>query len=568
MRYLLAAEADKIQEFIFRSSRLREVVGASQLLSRFCRSEDGARALARQYGGDMVVNDGGSFRVTFDDPDAKQHAIDFGADLSELYHLSLGGSLSVAEPVQMNGDFRADNNEAGKRLRQAKNHRQGVAAEPHMPYVAFCASCGVSLADTNGWLPHEPIDPDRHGRYLCATCQTKAQERWDERLGQLRDFLVATVGSEDHLDQYSWPEDTDDVADYDLRNRNYVAYLVADGNGMGAVFGQCDEAQIRKLSEGLTAASRGSLAATSSSLIARLDRRYDKEKREIIPVLPLILGGDDLFALIPAPYALDFARRFCLAWEDELRALVKSAGLQIGAGKDEIPRPTVAAAVVICKSKYPYALAHRRAEELLKEAKRHGKLLAAETGEHLSAVSFEVILGNRLAGEEDVIEERRKAIQPTLRPYWVTEGELSLAAAERGIGLSQLLAQRFALKDVPNKRLIEVRKQFERLPADINSRNRDEQLAAWAVKLEAMLKRSDKKKDVNGQRVTVNPLRDALVALGKGANDGNDAHNWREVKRGDNAPLAHGMLDLLEAWDFAQDLDKAPDDYEPKEEEE
>ena len=37
MGYLLAAEADKIQDLIFRSSRLREVVGASQLLTRFCR---------------------------------------------------------------------------------------------------------------------------------------------------------------------------------------------------------------------------------------------------------------------------------------------------------------------------------------------------------------------------------------------------------------------------------------------------------------------------------------------------------------------------------------------------
>jgi hypothetical protein len=37
MRYLIAAEADRIQDLIFRSSRLREVVGGSQLLSRFCQ---------------------------------------------------------------------------------------------------------------------------------------------------------------------------------------------------------------------------------------------------------------------------------------------------------------------------------------------------------------------------------------------------------------------------------------------------------------------------------------------------------------------------------------------------
>lgn len=196
-----------------------------------------------------------------------------------------------------------------------------------------------------------------------------------------------------------------------------------------------------------------------------------------------------------------------MAWEDELTTLVENAGLRIGENTGQIPRPTVAAAVVICKSKYPYALAHRRAEQLLKEAKRHSKLLAAESGEHLSAVSFEVILGNRLAGDEDANDERRKAIQPTLRPYWVAKGELSTSATERGIDLRKLLAQRLALKDVPNKRLKEVRRQFERLPMDIHTTNRDKQLAEWTNKLEALLKRIDKKRRTDDQWRIVNPLR-------------------------------------------------------------
>ena len=51
--------------------------------------------------------------------------------------------------------------------------------------------------------------------------------------------------------------------------------------------------------------------------------KWSREKKEwLVPVLPLILGGDDLFALIPAPYALDFARRFCLAYEEQLKKLV------------------------------------------------------------------------------------------------------------------------------------------------------------------------------------------------------------------------------------------------------
>ena len=45
-RYLLAAEADKIQDFIFRAAKLREVGGPSRLLARFC--VEGVNALIKE----------------------------------------------------------------------------------------------------------------------------------------------------------------------------------------------------------------------------------------------------------------------------------------------------------------------------------------------------------------------------------------------------------------------------------------------------------------------------------------------------------------------------------------
>lgn len=549
MRYLLAAEADKIQDFIFRSSRLREVVGASQLLTRFC--EEGAPALLKQpaFSGDpdrdIVVKDGGSFRVIFEDA---EKARQFGADLAELYRLTVDGSISVANPVQLGGDFREANKAAGRKLRRAKSHRQGAVTDIHMPYVAFCASCGIGLADQ--YAPPKKGRSDR-SIYLCATCRIKAVERDREPRAILDRFYAAysKLSEEDPLAKPDWAEDTDDVADFDLRKRNYVAYLVADGNGMGDLFGQCDEQQIRGFSEGLTTALNTSLAHPAAQF-----RKTVSGQAAMVPVLPLILGGDDLFALIPAPYALDFARRFCLAYEEQLQTLVDEVGLAA--------HPTVAAAVVVCKSKYPYALAHHQAEELLKEAKRQCKLLAAETGQHLSAVNFEVILGNRLAGQEDADSERRKAVRTTLRPYWVVKDGAALPtqAEPYGFDLKCVLEQRLALKDVPNKRLMELRKRFESLPPDITQVNALEILREWTRDLEPLLERSGRK--------TEPALRAALTSLGQPLEPDRNAHNWRKLQRNGDSPAAHGMLDLLEAWDFAQDLTKGPEAYEPKEEDE
>lgn len=554
MRYLLAAEADKIQDFIFRSSRLREVVGASQLLSRFC--EQGVPLLSREYDDysetDILVNDGGSFRIAFAGPKAREQAVRFGSDLAELYRLSVGGTLSVAEPVELNADFRAANEEAGKALRRAKNHRQGAIAEPHMSYVAFCASCGVALAERHGRLSGEPSSV--RSRYLCQDCQAKARER-DRKPPAILDRFFEAYCCAAGIDPGSapdpdWPEDADDVAAFDLRQRNYVAYLIADGNNMGRLFGECDEGQIQALSSGLPHALHESLAEPAAAF-----RKVVPGKGAMVPVLPLILGGDDLFALIPAPYALDFACRFCLAYEQELGRLVQ--GLD-----PNMSRPTLAAAVVICKSKYPYALAHRRAEDLLADAKRQSKLLAELSGERLSAVNFEIILGNRLAGFDGDDEEWHKAVCTTLRPYWAIEKGTSLseAAQECGISLYQLLAQRLALKDVPNKRLIELRKHFANLPRDITVIDRHERLETWTKSSGPYFTRSGK---VLGPK-----LQEAMGALGQPLEAGIYRHHWRELYRDGEINLAHGMLDLLEAWDFAQDLDNRPEAYEAEESEE
>jgi hypothetical protein len=552
MRYLLAAEADKIQEFVFRSSRLREVVGASQLLTRFCT--EGAGALLCKRGGeperDMLVNDGGSFRVIFDDPNPEEacwKAKRFGEDLAELYRLAFDAPISVAEPVPVTSNFKEANRAAGVALRRAKSHRVGAAAEPHMPYVAFCASCGVGLADRNviprGRSANRPM-------YLCATCEKKARER-DRRppaiLSKLFDaYAEATAwpaGAEP-----IWSEDADDMGELDLSGRSYVAYLKADGNSMGDLFGRCDEQQIRTFSGGLTQALNASLAASAVKFHAQVPK-----KAGLVPVLPLILGGDDLFALIPAPYALDFARQFCLAYERKLKSLLQSEPVHLAN-----QQPTVAAAVIICKSKYPYMLAHRRAEELLAGAKRQCKLLTAQTGEHLSAVNFEVILGNRLAGEE---EEGTRAIVASLRPYWAVaeEAVLSPEALLFGGDLRTVLRQRRALKDVPHKRLAELRGHLEELadpPPHIDLPNRLPFLQEWAGNLARALKRTEHAK----------LLDDALKAFG--GQEGNAAKGayWRELRRGGQLALAQGTLDLLETWDFAQDLQYSPAEYEPQEE--
>ena len=314
-RYLLAAEADQIQDFIFRATHLREVVGGSQLLTRFGDRKDGAPPNLGVPEKDLIVSGGGSFRALFD---TREKAIRFGEQLAEVYYQATGGSLTVIpepERVENDADFPRASQVAQEKLREAKRRRPGRLATAHLPYVAFCASCGVGLA--SGHEKRHPKADD--AQYLCDDCRAKGVERAEESLGKfLKPFVQAVIGENENPWEFTWPgrdrpelerepDPTADLGD----PRQYVAYLVADGNNMGKVFDHCDQEQMRQLSEAMTVELRASLAAATQEL----KKGQPEIAIDFIPALPLILGGDDLFALLPAPWALDFARYFCTEFE-------------------------------------------------------------------------------------------------------------------------------------------------------------------------------------------------------------------------------------------------------------
>ncbi|HID65063.1 MAG TPA: hypothetical protein EYP49_20280 [Anaerolineae bacterium] len=537
-RYLLAAEADKIQDFIFRAAHLREAVGGSQLLTRFGDRKDGAPPNLGVPDKDLIVSGGGSFRALFD---TRDQAAQFGRQLAEVYYQATGGSLTViAEPeeVKDEADFARASRVAQEKLREAKRRRPGRLTTVHLPYVAFCASCGVGLASR-----HEKRHPKaERSQYLCDDCLAKGAERAEESLGAfLKPFVQAVVGEKENPYDYVWPgrdrpgakreiDPTTDLGRFDPRN--YVAYLVADGNNMGKVFDHCDEKQMRRLSEAMEAELRASLVAATQEL----KKGQPEVAVNVIPVLPLILGGDDLFALLPAPWALDFARHFCTEFEERMTNLVNGLNLS---DRGKLPeRITVAAGVVVCKFNYPFYLAHSVGEERLRAAKQVAKRLAGEPGGKMhSVVDFEIILGSQVGAKSEQGDYRA-----TLRPYWLSDEGVP---SGWGIQLKALLDQRWELRNLPGKRLAQLRSLYR--PSVLRLAKDD--LKRWESQKETLLQRIGRDKD------TLTQVKAAFTALG--------GKDWRTIeRRGEDEWHGHGLPDLLEAWDFAYRLDKPRRGYE------
>lgn len=548
---LLAAEADKIQDFIFRASHLREVTGGSALLTRFCEEIPG---LLPHKPLCSIIHDGGNFRLAFADRGEAEAA---GAALADAYYQLTGCSLTVAPPVDWDGSdltFQQANQQVGSMLRSAKREKAPIASA-HLPYIAFCASTGVELA-----AAFEAVKLRQRQNYISKPSRFKNQEsRGEPRKQFLHQFLSSVVG-EEAADDFDCPDEAEQVGRYDARN--YVAYLVADGNGMGAVFDKCQTPeQVATLSTRLTEIVRDSLAAPARSFLPIL------KERRVIPVLPMILGGDDLFVLLPAPYALAFAEHFCREFEQRMAACLQD---ELKLDLAQTGRPTMAAAIVICKASYPFQLAHQRGEVLLKAAKRFAKSLPG----HPSTVNVDLIVGSSL---EETMSHR---YQSTLAPYLA--GNVQVETDQPSTTISTLLVVRELLTDFEQKPRAQLLHEFFDKP-QLQRLDNDKERKAWQERLEAKIRRigalreAEWAQENEERRALLQQLHYAPDKLDRSYRDLGkilihlltilggepDLAYWRNIRRNDETRSGNALPHIFELWDYLKRLPE-PDSAKEK----
>jgi predicted RNA-binding Zn-ribbon protein involved in translation (DUF1610 family) len=518
-RYLLAAEADKIQEFLFRSTRLVQVIGGSAFLSRFCQEE--APLLLGKIGVDtndcIIIADGGTFRLQFDN---KEIAAQCGELLAEYYSRALGGTLTIAEPVEViDNDFHKAQQEVQSKLVEAKIRRRYPVTSAHMSFMAFCASCGMGLAG-------EYMEDNK---YLCPSCAQKENERRREFKSFVHSFyqLVNDQVKEMNNDLISEKIfNPDPVKELErlqgLDAGGYIAYLVADGNDMGMLFDDCkNPQQMRKFSEGLSKSLEEALANSAALGLNYLYNKQTYTDKLPVPIYPAILGGDDCLAVMAAPIALSMTENFCRVFSVKMKNVVDKGKL---GGK----RPGISAALVYCKANYPYALAYQRGLALLSEAKRLARISQDGDGHPQLTINFEVISGDGLEPEYISGAKHRNSV----RPYFVGEPPKDYL----GLDIKTLHESRYQGDSFSSQRLNSLRRLFDNINFDDRQREKqwDEQFA--------YLKK----------RVARNPsesiaLENILHELGGGENS-----PWRSVRRENDKYYACGLSDLIEMWDFLE----------------
>ncbi len=357
---LIAFDTDRIKEYVFETSTLKEIRGASALLDRLNRESMPALADGKQI---YSNGGGGLFRVREEEAEVAIQSVK-RVYKQETSSASVTGTM-VRLPEGEHGIF--NRLELLRHsLRLAKGGNAEVSIYPLTnSLLRFCESCGTRYAQV-----------ETTSGLLCHSCQRKRQEnqtvtesieRWTSgkespNPHRLWGRLIQMLDERDYpVTGYRRPEDFDELGKQSSPN-NTMGIIYADGDDMGRLI-----ETIKSLSEYKRFADAVD-EAVYQSVAGAIQAHLEPNSKAIWPFDILLLGGDDLVMLTRSQSALAVALHIVEGFSQLT--------------KDMWGEPlNLSASVVLAQVKYPIGSLIHLAESGLKFAKQQAarRRLAGET---------------------------------------------------------------------------------------------------------------------------------------------------------------------------------------------
>jgi len=523
--YAYLFEAKSIQSYIFNSNKLKEIIGASELVDDLCAQplQDTLKALAIESDIEFSRRAGGAFFAFSTNGDAIER-------LAALWPL-------VVEIQAPGLDFVHARGEGASNILAYEQARRGLASyrntrPPALPVAGpFAARCRRTGMPATAWR-------GKAGEAVDAATARKLDLSRGKSL--VEKFNPGT--------RITWPlqlsrepgEDNDDVFPY-AGEREGLALIHADGNGLGQLLITLSErlkehpkfvACFKAFSDAIGRATESAAKqATNEVLIPKASAN------QVMPARPIVLGGDDLTVLVRSDLALDFTSTFIQHFEEQTAQELLSVYAQMkqdGVDISGLPAGLSACAgIVFMKASQPFYMAHQLAEDLCKAAKAQVKEPQNKVaGRAPSALAFHRITtahigryADILARELTVREGGNKATNDETRSYCQTLVTYTLSAHDHLPRLDDLRAFTALLEGLsrgPLRQLVGVlgqdmaaaRRQYQRWRS-LMEKEQGDRLKKFDAGLKALLEAdtfTELPYRADGQQYRT-PLGDALTLM-------------------------------------------------------
>lgn len=388
MRYLYGASVQGIQDFIFQTNKLKEIGGASELVEQICTSEFWRIANIEASDPNIIINAAGNIKYIFEN---KTHCENFVRNFPKnIMTIAPGITISqaVVEYTELSNDVmqELENRLRIQRNKSIKNLQGGLMV---IETARRTGQSGVKWEDND--KKEVVID-------LAQSKKHSASKQANQSL------YTKIIGVNENL-KTKFPYEMEDIARKD--SNSWIAVVHADGNNLGQklinIFPKFEANEIQTaLREFSSILNNSTIQATKDAF----NQSVGLEHEDKIPFRPVVLGGDDLTAIIRGDLALSFTKIFLSKFEECTKSNFQNA--ENGKLKEEFKNGlTACAGIAYIKVNYPFHYGVNLAEVLCKQAKKIGKTINKDFTP--SSLMFHKVHASFIEEYDDIIEKELSA---------------------------------------------------------------------------------------------------------------------------------------------------------------
>lgn len=371
-KYLYGASLQGLQEFIFQTNKLKEIIGASEIIKKFDNWN-----LKEEFNlskePEIILQAAGNLRVIFDnEDDAKEIVLHLPKKIMQEAY-----GISISQGVVEYKNYKEDSPILEKNLKIQRN-KKAIPLDFHLSAFQINPRTGLPAVKEAELDKSSFLDKS-------SSQKLKSYKKASEKDPTLKSLELENKNK--------------------IKNKkNKIAIIHIDGNGLGEIVRKLDEKEMREFSQNLNEATN---KAYDEALKNKDSYKYLDDLSKIRKV---ILGGDDLTLICNANIALEFTQKFLCLFECKTKKIptnIPTGGL------------TACAGIAYCNEKFPFFYAVKLADDLCTFAKKHSK----EINEKLppSSLMFHNIRSSYVESFENFINDelRINGVHCDFGPYYL-----------------------------------------------------------------------------------------------------------------------------------------------------
>lgn len=339
---------------------------------------------------------------------------------------------------------------------QLKQNQNTVLPQVDLPYTGLTLECNISgkTADIFDWVDKSWIAKE-------VKAKTDAYTYASEKVRSEYKDILEKDGSRD---KYDFASELEKIGCKE--GESYISVIHIDGNNMGVKFSKCKDSQERKkLSLKVAQIVQNAFCELIKTIIAEYDSKayaealdmeklIDKEGKKLLPIRPIIIGGDDITFVCPARVGIEYAKRFIEAVnKQEFLSDEQHKRMSEEVKKEDnsiILSKTMSCCggVAVVPLKYPFFRAYQLAEHLCGSAKNKSRK------NDNSLIDFAILYGEMTPDLEQLCRYQYSAPEGYLHygPYSVQK------EIQDGSHINDLLVLKDDIRDnVPKNKIKELR---------------------------------------------------------------------------------------------------------------